>query len=411
MTSRNLCLFVCLAVCALTGLFVLSVADPDAWQEFLPALWDFPVLILVLSCCLVLFFDPRVRHLVRRRLTSSGQALERNDAGIALVHQGGYVAAIGELSEAIRLNPHLPAAYINRGAAYCQLEKWDEALADLEHGLRLAPALADGYAWRSMVWQYQGDFERALRDLDEAIRLEPSHLSARAGRAALLLARGDLDKALADVDHVLIAGAADGVVMALRASILLQKGDCDRAIDQYTEVLLRGLEPPPDLFRDRGLAWHLKGHQDRAIADLNEAIRLDAKDGLAFNNRGAAHTKKGDYAHARADLEQAIRLSPELPHAHKNLAWLLATCPQAEFRDGGLAVQHARKALDLVEEKVADWLPIMAAACAEAGDFDEAVRWQGRFLAESAHPPRESALRRLELYQARLPCRACASRP
>ena len=48
------------------------------------------------------------------------------------------------------------------------------------------------------------------------------------------------------------------------------------------------------------------GNYDRAIADYNEAIRLDSKSTLAFIGRGDAYTNKGDHDRALADYNEAI---------------------------------------------------------------------------------------------------------
>ena len=53
-----------------------------------------------------------------------------------------------------------------------------------------------------------------------------------------------------------------------------------------------------------------KGDNDRAIADYNEAIRLDSKSTLAFIGRGDAYANKGDRDRALADYNEAIRLDP-----------------------------------------------------------------------------------------------------
>src|SRR5207253_6069724 len=110
----------------------------------------------------------------------------------------------------------------------------------------------------------------------------------------------------------------------------------------------------------------------------NRAIRLDPRDAVAWNNRGTAYLKTGDYAKAAADLNEARRLDPQLPHAYKNLAWLQATCPRPEFRDGAQAVANAARALELIGDKAPDWWAILAAAHAETGNFEEAVQWQAK---------------------------------
>ena len=80
--------------------------------------------------------------------------------------------------------------------------------------------------------------------------------------------------------------------------------------------------------------------------------------------------------------------------------------PDAKYRDGKKAVELAKRACDLTEWKEPGVLDTMAAACAEAGDFDGAVKWQSQ--AEAIFPAgkeKAEGAARLQLYKARKPYR------
>jgi lipoprotein NlpI len=102
-----------------------------------------------------------------------------------------------------------------------------------------------------------------------------------------------------------------------RGSAYLDKRDYDRAIADYDQAIR--LDPKnANVYTNRGNAYRSKGDYDRAIADQDQAIRLDPKYALAYNNRGSAYGSKGDYDRAIADYDQAIRLDPKSALAYRN---------------------------------------------------------------------------------------------
>ena len=89
------------------------------------------------------------------------------------------------------------------------------------------------------------------------------------------------------------------------------------------------------------------GDNDKAIGDYNQAIQMNPKFVQAYCNRGYAYKAKGEFDKALADFDEAIQVDPQDAHPYNDLAWLLATCPQAGFRDGKKAVATATKSCAL----------------------------------------------------------------
>jgi tetratricopeptide (TPR) repeat protein len=219
------------------------------------------------------------------------------------------------------------------------------------------------------------------------------------------MVRSERDRALADFNQAVALGDPDGGSHTARGQMWLSENDLDRAIADFTEALRRDSKQAA-AWRDRGLAWFFKNDFEHALTDLNEAIRLNPADAVAFNNRGAARLRAGSYAEAQADLTEAVRLNPKFPNPYKHLAWLQATCTEPKFRDGTAAVANVTRALELADWKPVDWFAVLAAAHAEAGNFEEATKWQTKCLDESP-PEHQTELRNtLGLYQARRPLRA-----
>lgn len=105
----------------------------------------------------------------------------------------------------------------------------------------------------------------------------------------------------------------------------------------------------------------------------------------------------------RAMLDESVLFAPNYVPCLNARAWLRATCPEIEFRDGRGAVADANRVGELTRWKSPVYFGTLAAAYAEAGNFDEAVRWQSRLMTESGENPQRQE--QLALYRQQKPYR------
>ena len=121
-------------------------------------------------------------------------------------------------------------------------------------------------------------------------------------------------------------------------------------------------------YYNRGNANSAMGDFAAAIADYDEALKLDPKNALAFANRGTAHSEKGDAGAAIADFDEAIKRDPRLASAYFNRANALAAKGEADhaIADYTAAVRYDRRNVNAYIARGALYLAGGAAAKARA---------------------------------------------
>ncbi|NQT36851.1 MAG: tetratricopeptide repeat protein [Planctomycetes bacterium] len=262
------------------------------------------------------------------------------------------------------------------------------------------------YEQRAALHVEQGRLEDALKDLDRVMETVPGYFPAQLGRAAVNSRLSRYEAAAADFEAVLKKFRE-----ARQAEIYYDLGVCYLRLKRFAravEIFDRAIKHRSEyLAAQLGRAQALVGQQQfqAAIDQLDASIQQVPRSADAYMERGRAREKLACFAPAIEDYRMALRLEPNFTKARCHLAWLLATCPVEEFRDGETAARHARLACDANGDDRGLTLETLAVACAEIGDFTQAAQ-----LAREAAPllpkDRQSACqRRLLFYQQGKVCR------
>jgi tetratricopeptide (TPR) repeat protein len=165
----------------------------------------------------------------------------------------------------------------------------------------------------------------------------------------------------------------------LQADDELQKGQAEAALRDANEVLR--IDPkffPAYLIRAE--IYLASGKYELAVQDCNVGLKIEPQFVDLAIMRAMANRGLRKYAASLAELDHVIAIRPPRPSmvamAFNQRAWLRATCPDPAFRDGQKAIADGKRACALTNSKSAVEIDTLAAAYAEAGDFDSANKYE-----------------------------------
>jgi tetratricopeptide (TPR) repeat protein len=398
------------------GLFVLvtwGAAD-------LAARWKIPVAalrtgaaIILLTCASLTFRQiPHWRNSVtlfsHAVAVTRDNAVAHNNLGVALGDEGRLQEAVAQFQEALRIQAEYVDARRNLGVALGALGRWPEATNQFHENLRLRPDHAATHHELGAALFKLGDYAGASNHLTQAAALDPKNADTQFKLGFTLATMGQPAQAIAHYEKALRiepgnAAAHNGLAKALSA-----QGRVADAIPHFFEAVR--LKPDHDDARlHLGLALASQGDLGGALLQFSEAVKLNPTNAPARATLAMALHARGQTAEAIAQYREALRLKPDLSEALNNLAWILATHPEAQFRNGREAIELAERACAATGRRQPVFLGTLAAAYAEAGQFDKAIEAarQARDLAE-AQGQQETAARNqqlLELYRQSKPWR------
>ena len=218
----------------------------------------------------------------------------------------------------------------------------------------------------------EGRADEAITHYQKAVQINPKNVEAHYNLGNVLIKEGSVDEAITYYQKALQINPDYAQAHNNLGNALLQKGNVDEAIVHFQKALQISPHFAEAHYNFGNVLLH-KGRVDEAITHFQTALQIRPDNAEAHYNFGNVLIKAGRVDEAIVQYQQALQINPDSLDFLNNLAWLLATYPDAHIRNGAQAVKYAGRACELTHDGVTLLVGTLAAAYAEAGRYDDAI--------------------------------------
>jgi tetratricopeptide (TPR) repeat protein len=301
---------------------------------------------------------------------------------IVMANRGQTSEAIAEYTEALRVQPddaeteqpmQCAAVHNNLALVLAGHGQIDDALAHIQEAIRIQPDFAPAYYNLGLVQEKLGKLNEARAGYSKALRFRPDYAEAHYNLGLLLQRQGNVKEAMEHYTQAVIAKPDFAKAHINRGVLFAAQGKVEEAIQCYREAL-RVNPDMAEAHNNLGVILASQGQINEAARHFAEAVRINPIHADAYYNLGMTLANQGDIQGAIDKYREALRLKPHWVDALNSLAWILATNGNAKLRDGKAAVVLAEEACQRTGYGQPATLDTLAAAYAETGRFEDAIR-------------------------------------
>ena len=140
-------------------------------------------------------------------------------AALALWKDGKYSdpnTAKSYWDRAIAANPKLAEAYNNRGLAFYNLNRHQDAIKDFSQSIRMKPNYAEAFNNRGNAYYELDQYEKAQADFDQSLKLKPNYSKAHMNRGLVFFQMQKLDQACDDFRKACDLGECDALQWSMQ---------------------------------------------------------------------------------------------------------------------------------------------------------------------------------------------------
>lgn len=299
--------------------------------------------------------------------------------GLMYLEAEEYEKAMEDLKIVVDRSPGDLTALQAYAETFVRMEKFDEAIKLVDGVVDANPNAPVGYLLRARLKVLADDNKGALEDLDQVLVMAPRSIPALMMRAGLYYESEDVDSAIADTNRVLRLDSNNVQAILLRSTLYASQEKYTEAIRDL-ETILRRDDDNHAVLLQIGFFHQANKKPRKAIETFDQVLKKDPNNLMAIRSRSDAMLSVGDHKGAIEGYEKAMAIKDDDDGILNNYAWVLATSPKDDLRDGEKAIELAKKACEVTEYSRPHILSTLAAAYAETGDFENARKWSQKAL-------------------------------
>ena len=309
-----------------------------------------------------------------------------------------------QYADVLKFKPESFMAHSNLGNTLAKLGRTTEAMAHLQKASQIKPDEVVPYYNLANILHGKGKISSAIEHYQKALKADPDFANAHKNLAITLQGRGRLVEAVSHLQQAIRIKPDDASPHLTLGLISKEQGNPDKAIEHFE----RALQLNPDYAEAHSkLAMVLQEQKKvaQAIKHYQQALKIKPDFTEAQFNLANALYSQGNVGEAIEYYKQVLSIMPKHPVVLTRLAWIRATHPDAKWRDGAQAVALAEQCCQITQNKMIPALNTLAAAYAEVGRFEDAVKWQVKAIERTPEANQPELKARLQLYKAGKPYR------
>jgi eukaryotic-like serine/threonine-protein kinase len=294
--------------------------------------------------------------------------------GHALYDLERYQAALAAYDKASQLKLNNAASWQGRGEVLYRLERYEAAVTAFDKALQLAPNDAEILNRKGRALYKLERYQEALSTQEQALKIEPNYIKALNDRGIALIGLGKYQEALNAFEQAQAYEPLDPELWQNKALVLQYLNRPQEALRLYQEAVAaydrKVIENPKNItaILDKANTQAKLQQYEPALATYEQAILVNSESHLAWLGKGNTLFTLRRYQPALEAFDRALQLQPKSYLTWHNRGSLL----QDGLRDLPKAIVSYEKSVEINPNFYHAWRD-RGFALTQVQDYDRAI--------------------------------------